>query len=160
MHQNNTIGEASSTAGLKTNTIYLFAVYSTTLSVILAYECTASNGMCIPFHQFGFRKKHGTIEQAHRLVNKIHKDLENKRYCSVAFIDVSQAFDKVWHTGLFYKLKRAFPHPAYTILKLYLTDRTFQVRYQEEYTTMYTIQSVWVFRDKKVAHVLQRHACR
>ena len=35
------------------------------------------------------------------------------------------------------------------------TDRTFQVRYQE-YTTMYTIQSVWVFRDKKVAHVLQR----
>ena len=78
-----------------------------------------------PSHQFGFRKKHGTIEQVHRLVNKIH-DFETKRYCSAAFIDISQAFDKVWHTGLFCKLKRAFPHPAYTLLKSYLTDRTYQ----------------------------------
>jgi len=30
----------------------------------------------------------------------------------------------------------AFPHPAFTQLKSYLTDRTFQVRYQEEYTTL------------------------
>jgi len=59
----------------------------------------------------------------------------------VAFIDISQAFDKVWHTDPFYKLKSAFPHPAYMILKLYLTDRTFQVRYQEEYTALHTIQS-------------------
>ena len=29
--------------------------------------------------------------------------------------------------GLFYKLERAFPHPAYILLKSYLTDRTFQV---------------------------------
>jgi len=64
-----------------------------------------------------------------------------KRYCSAAFIDINQAFDKVWHTGLFYKLKSAFPHPAYMILKSYLTDRTFQVRYQEEYTALHTIQS-------------------
>ena len=34
----------------------------------------------IPSHSFGFRKHHGTVEQAHRLVNKILNDLENKRY--------------------------------------------------------------------------------
>jgi hypothetical protein len=34
----------------------------------------------IPSYQFGFRKKHGIIEQAHRLVNKINNDLESKRY--------------------------------------------------------------------------------
>ena len=95
----------------------------------------------IPSHQFGFRKHHGTVEQAHRLVNKIHNDLENKRYCSTVFLDISQAFDKVWHNGLFYKLKRAFPHTAYTLLKSYLSDRTFQVRYQEECTTLHAIQS-------------------
>jgi hypothetical protein len=67
--------------------------------------------------------------------------LESKRYCSAAFIDISQAFDKIWRTGLLYKLKRAFPHPEYTLLKSYLTDRTFQVRHQEEYTELYTIQS-------------------
>jgi hypothetical protein len=67
--------------------------------------------------------------------------LESKRYCSAAFIDISQVFDKVWHTGLLYKIKRAFAHPEHTLLKSYLRDRTFQVRYQEEYTKLYIIQS-------------------
>jgi retron-type reverse transcriptase len=75
-----------------------------------------------------------------RLVYKINDDLESKRYCSAAFIDISQAFDKIGHTGLLYKLKRAFPHREYTLLKSNLTDRTFQVRYQE-YIKLYTIQS-------------------
>jgi len=43
----------------------------------------------IPSHQFGFRPKHGTIEQVHRVVHKINDDLENKRFCSAAFIDIS-----------------------------------------------------------------------
>jgi len=67
--------------------------------------------------------------------------LESKRYCSAAFIDISQVFGKLWHTVLLYKLTRAFPHPENTLLKSYLTDRTFQIRYQEEYTKPYTIQS-------------------
>jgi hypothetical protein len=54
----------------------------------------------IPSQKFGFRKEHGTIEEANRVVCKINKDWESKRYCSAAFIDVSQAFDKAWHTGL------------------------------------------------------------
>jgi hypothetical protein len=90
----------------------------------------------IPSHQYGIRKEQRTTEQAHRLVYKINNDLESKSYCSAAFIDISQAFDKVWHTGLIYKLKCAFPHPQYTLLKSYLTDRAFQVRYQEEYTKL------------------------
>jgi len=85
--------------------------------------------------------EHRTIEQAHRLVYKINNDLESKRYCSAAFIDKSQTFNKVWHAGILYKLKCAFPHLEYTLLKSYLIDRTFQVRYQEEYTKLYTIQS-------------------
>jgi hypothetical protein len=55
----------------------------------------------IPKHQFGFRKGHGTIEQIHRLVNKIYNDFENRRYCSAVSVDISRAFDKVWHIGLF-----------------------------------------------------------
>jgi len=123
--------------------ISLLPILSKILEKILLQRLTPiiEESKLIPSRQFGFRMKHGTIEQPQRLVNKIHNDLENRRYCSAAFIDISQAFDKVWHTGLFYKLKRAFPHPAYTILKSYLTDSTFQVRYQEEYTTLHTIQS-------------------
>jgi hypothetical protein len=101
---------------------------------------TADNKL-IPSLQFGFRAKHGTIKQVHRAVHKINDHLENKRFCTAAFIDISQAFDKLWHTGLLCKLKHAFPHPAYALLKSYLTDRTFQIRYQEEYTTLYDIHS-------------------
>jgi hypothetical protein len=94
-----------------------------------------------PDHQFGFRPQHGTIEQAHRLVHQIHEDFNNKRFCSTAtFIDISQAFDKVWHPGLLYKLKQALPHPMYSILQSYLTDRMYQVRYQVEHTPLYTIR--------------------
>jgi hypothetical protein len=77
----------------------------------------------IPDHQFGFRPQHGTTEQAHRLVHKIHEDFNNKLFCTATFIDISQAFDKVWHPGLLYKLKQALPHPMYSILKSYLSER-------------------------------------
>jgi hypothetical protein len=73
----------------------------------------------IPSHQFRFRPKHGTIQQVHRINN----DLENKQYCTAAFIDISQAFDKVWHMSLLFKLKQALPHPEYTLLGSYLTHR-------------------------------------
>ena len=123
--------------------ISLLPILSKILEKIILKRLTPiiEDNKLIPSHQFGFRKHHGTVEQAHRLVNKIHNDLENKRYCSTVFLDISQAFDKVWHNGLFYKLKRAFPHTAYTLLKSYLSDRTFQVRYQEECTTLHAIQS-------------------
>jgi retron-type reverse transcriptase len=31
--------------------------------------------------------------------------LEKKHYCSGVFLDVAQAFDRVWHPGLLYKLR-------------------------------------------------------
>jgi len=49
----------------------------------------------IPNHQFGFRNQHATIEQAHRVYNKILASLEEKKYCSGVFLDITQAFDKV-----------------------------------------------------------------
>ena len=60
----------------------------------------------IAAHQFGFRKKHGAIEQIHRLVEEIHSAFDRKKYCTGAFLDISPAFDKVWHLGLLYKLKK------------------------------------------------------
>ena len=57
----------------------------------------------LPKHQFGFRKKHSTIEQVH--VEQIYKSFEKKEYCAAALIDISQVFDRVWHDGLLYKLK-------------------------------------------------------
>jgi hypothetical protein len=53
------------------------------------------NNRLISNHQFGFRQRHSTIEQTHRIVRKINEALENNQYCSAAFLDISQAFDEV-----------------------------------------------------------------
>lgn len=95
----------------------------------------------IPAHQFGFRNKHGTIEQIHRIVDKINSDLEAKRFCSAAFLDLSQAFDRVWHTGLYYKLRKNLPHPHYQLIKSYLTNRHFLVKQNNNYSDINPIQS-------------------
>ena len=59
----------------------------------------------IPAHQFGFRNKHATIDQVHRITDIIENALEEKKVCAARkTLDVAQAFDKVWHGGLLVKL--------------------------------------------------------
>jgi hypothetical protein len=53
----------------------------------------------IPDHQFGFRTQHSRIDQVHRITNITEQSLEEKKVCSTLFLDVAQAFDKVWHEG-------------------------------------------------------------
>jgi hypothetical protein len=69
----------------------------------------------LPNHKFGFRQHHSIIQQTHRIVNKINEVLYTKQYCCAAFLDKSQAFDKVWHTGLQYKLRQSPPLMAWKI---------------------------------------------
>lgn len=83
---------------------------------------------CIPNHQFGFRSLHSTIEQTHRVVQVIRKAFEEKKYCSALFIDVSQAFDKVWHDGLLNKLKINLPINLFNLLEKYITGRHFMIK--------------------------------
>jgi hypothetical protein len=79
------------------------------------------NNRLIPNHLFGFRQRHSTIEQAYRIVQRINEALENKKYCSAAVLDISQAFDKVWHTGLLYKLGRSLLPNYFLIIKCYFS---------------------------------------
>ena len=83
----------------------------------------------IPGYQFGFRPGHSPIQQAHRVVNEIVTSFEERARCTAAFLDVAQAFDKVWHIGLLYKMKYSLSGPYYLLLQSYLTDRYLQVRY-------------------------------
>jgi hypothetical protein len=87
----------------------------------------------IPVHQFGLWG-HSTIQQTHRIVNKIITGLEEKTLCTAVFLVVVQAFDKVWHTGLLYKIKNTFPSPYYLLLKSYFNERHFQIKYNNSYS--------------------------
>jgi hypothetical protein len=99
------------------------------------------NNRLIPHHQFGFRQRHSAIEQTHRMVQRINEALENNQYCSAAFLDISQAFDKVRHTGLLYKLKRSFPLNYFLNLKSYLYSRHFLVKIETEYTELSSVNA-------------------
>lgn len=95
----------------------------------------------IPSHQFGFRNLHSTTEQIHRIVSKIEKSFEEQKFCSAAFLDIKQAFDRVWYTGLLYKIKKLLPHPYYLLIKSYLTDRYFQVSQGNTNSKYYQIEA-------------------
>jgi hypothetical protein len=80
----------------------------------------------IPSHQFGFRENHSAVRQIHRITHKIHQALENKEYCTSVFLDVKQAFDRVWYPGLLYKINKYLPITYYHILKSYINGREFR----------------------------------
>ncbi len=95
----------------------------------------------LPDHQFSFRTIHSTIDQVHRIVSTIQSTFENKQFCSATFWDVAQAFDRVWHTGLFVKLFRLLPCNYSQPLCDYLANRKFFVVHGDERSTHYDISA-------------------
>ena len=45
----------------------------------------------IPNHQFGFRQAHSTIQQCHPVADTINKALENRQFCTAAFLGIWQS---------------------------------------------------------------------
>ena len=95
----------------------------------------------IPQHQFGFRPGHTTIQQVHRIIDDINKSLEAGNYCTAAFLDVSQAFDRVWHDGLLFKIRKTLRPPYPKLFKSYLNDRYFQTKVGSETSEIYPIEA-------------------
>ena len=54
----------------------------------------------------GFKKKDSTTNQLLKIVHQIYQDINNGKDTCMVFLDVSKAFDKVWHKGLFFKLRK------------------------------------------------------
>ena len=95
----------------------------------------------IPHHQFGFRSHHSTVQQCLRITDTISCSLERGQYCGGVFLDVAQAFDRVWHPGLLFKLKQFLPSTLYLILKSYLEERFFRVSQCGELSTYFPIEA-------------------
>ena len=58
-------------------------------------------------HQSGFRPGDSTIYQLLAITDEIFESFENNAETRAPFLDISKAFDKVWHEGLLFKLKRS-----------------------------------------------------
>ncbi len=76
-----------------------------------------------PF-QSGFRPGDSTTNQLILITHKIYEALERGKEVRMVFLDISKAFDKVWHRGLLLKLERlGVRDPLLKWFRSYLTGR-------------------------------------
>ena len=88
------------------------------------YNFCMENGL-LSEKNSGFKKKVGTIDQLISLTNKIYQGLDDGEEIAMIFLDLSKAYDRVWHTGLLHKLKKiGIRGSLLDWFKSYLTGRT------------------------------------
>ena len=77
-------------------------------------------------NQSGFRPGDSCTNQLLSLVHEIHTAFDNKKCLEVrsVFLDMSKAFDKVWHEGLIFKLQQnGVEGGLLDLLRNYLNNR-------------------------------------
>ena len=94
------------------------------------------NNLVTP-NQSGFRPNDSCINQLLSIVHSIYSDFDHNPSLEVRgnFLDISKAFDKVWHDGLLYKLE-SFGISG-NLLKLfhsYLNNRQQRVVFNSQYS--------------------------
>jgi hypothetical protein len=50
--------------------------------------------------QFGFRPRYSTTLQLARLIERVNRNLDERRLSGAFFLDVAETFDTVWVKGL------------------------------------------------------------
>ena len=87
------------------------------------YKFFISNKI-ISDNQSGFRPGDSTINQLLSITTSIYESFENLDETRAVFLDISKAFDKVWHEGLIFKLRsNGISGSLLNLLQNYLQDR-------------------------------------
>ena len=73
-------------------------IYNSLFKFFIANELISSN-------QSGFKPGDSCINQLLSITHEIYKSFDDRYEVRGVFLDISKAFDKVWHNGLIYKLK-------------------------------------------------------
>jgi len=107
------------------------------------YSYLNSNDL-ITKNQSGFRPGDSTTNQLLYLVDEIHKafDCTESFEVRAVFLDISKAFDKVWHEGLIFKLKQnGISGNLLTLFQNYLSNRKQRVVLNGSYSDFRIIES-------------------
>ncbi|GFT98000.1 RNA-directed DNA polymerase from mobile element jockey [Trichonephila clavipes] len=92
--------------------------------------------------QHGFRPQLSTSHQLLRVVEYAKSGFKEKKYTGAVFLDIQKAFDRVWHTGLLYKLiKINTPPQLILIIKSFLNNRSFAVRVNDTHSSTKQIRA-------------------
>ena len=74
------------------------------------------------------RRNQSTVTQLLDICQKIYKGIDYQKEVRMMFLDASNAFDRVWHAGLLFKLKQlGICQPILGWVKRYLSNRFMRV---------------------------------
>ena len=74
--------------------------------------------------QSGYRRGDSTIKQLLSITNDIYKSFNQNKEIRAVFLDISRAFDRVWHPGILFKLKQiGIEGQALSIIEDFLKNR-------------------------------------
>ena len=74
--------------------------------------------------QSGYKRGDSTVKQLLSITNEIHKTFDEGKELRAVFLDISRAFDRVWHDGLLFKLSQiGIEGQALNIVKDFLKNR-------------------------------------
>ena len=80
----------------------------------------------LPYDQAGFRQGRSTVDQVTRLTQTIEHAFDDKQVTGAMFLDLTAAYDTVWHQGLHLKLQRM-------IRSSHLTDFIMELLYTRSF---------------------------
>lgn len=91
------------------------------------YDYCAENNL-LTERNSGFKRTDSTVNQLLSISNKLSQALDSKKDACLVFLDVSKAFDRVWHLGLLFKLRQiGLSEVLINWFESYLSNRLQQV---------------------------------
>ena len=93
-------------------------------------------------YQYGFRSGRSTADVLTVISERVYHALDACGETSAIALDISKAFDKVWHAGLLHKLKAyGVSGPFLDIIKYFLSDRKIRVVLDGQSSSSYSINA-------------------
>ena len=91
--------------------------------------------------QAGFRAGNRTDDQLFRLSQRVLDGFQTKQHTTAVFVDLQQAYDKVWRKGLLLKMMKLGIHGCiYKWIKSFLTDRTILTRVNNAFSSQEVLE--------------------
>ena len=89
----------------------------------------------LPKEQAGFRKVYSTTDQVARFTEDITTAFQRKEKACAVFVDLTAAYDTIWHRGLALKLLQTIPskHMVKLIMQM-MTNRSFTLHNEHQKT--------------------------
>lgn len=108
--------------------ISLLAIISKVFEALVCIPLTRFLGPLLNPRQFGFRTGHTSLDLLTNMSQRWINTLKAGGEVRAVALDISKAFDKVWHEGLLFKLKRfGVRGPLLAWIESFLTDRAQRV---------------------------------